>query len=475
MADVFWVGTGSSNTWAAITPTNWSATSGGSIKVSAPTTTDRAIFDGNSGVGNSVLGANTTIQGLVCDGSVGTGAYAGTLTHNTGVTLTINTGAASSVRFSAGMTYTPATSTSIVTLTHTTGTANITSNGQKFAALNINGAGGTTQILDALQVNAVQNAILTVTNGIFDANGGAGGPFAVTSNLVLSTAANTRSLILGGLVKIGGNVGSNQNIWSISSAGTFTFTKNSANIEILAPTGTPTGWNFLAASFTYNNLTLDSASSNTGLIFNGSPTFSNLTINSGWGVQFSGGTTTTISNAFTWTGTQANPIIVASSAVTSVATISVASGACTMTWGGLQGITGSSAGGATFTATNTFNFGSNSGWSISPPADATTTLSAATVTTLNENAGTIGHGVVTTGGSTTSVPTSAFSFAGVAATGVVSNQLVGRSIVFDGNTTTNGLRGAAATILATSTSNTPTFTVGTLPATPASGDTFTVV
>jgi hypothetical protein len=73
------------------------------------------------------------------------------------------------------------------------------------------------------------------------------------------------------------------------------------------------------------------------------------------------------------------------------------------------------------------------------------------------------------------VPTSAFSFAGLAATGVVSNQFAGRTIIFDGNTTTAGLRGAAATILASSTSNTPTFTVVTLPATPASGDTFTVL
>ncbi len=106
------------------------------------------------------------------------------------------------------------------------------------------------------------------------------------------------------------------------------------------------------------------------LSITGANTFANFTANSGWGVSLPSANTTTVSNAFTWTGTQANPILLASSSPTAIATLSVPSGACTLTWGGLQGITAS--GGATFTATNTFNFGTNSGWSISAPADATT-------------------------------------------------------------------------------------------------------
>lgn len=82
----------------------------------------------------------------------------------------------------------------------------------------------------------------------------------------------------------------------------------------------------------------------------------------------------------------------------------------------------------------------------------------------------MGRGTVTTGGSTTSVPTSAFSPAGG-----VADQFKGRVIVFDNDTTTAALRGQAAVISASSNSATPTFTVSTLTTAPASGDTFAVI
>ncbi len=87
----------------------------------------------------------------------------------------------------------------------------------------------------------------------------------------------------------------------------------------------------------------------------------------------------------------------------------------------------------------------------------------------------IARGTVTTGASTTSVPTSAMTIAGSAASGVVADQFKDRVVLFDGDTTTAGLKGAQATISASSASNTPTLTVGTLPATPASGDLFSII
>jgi hypothetical protein len=101
--------------------------------------------------------------------------------------------------------------------------------------------------------------------------------------------------------------------------------------------------------------------------------------------------------------------------------------------------------------------------------------SAPAATDLSKTTNAIGRGTVTTGGSTTSVPTSALTLAGSAASGVVASQFVGRTILFDGNTTTAGLQGASASISASTASNTPTLTVGTLPATPASGDTFSII
>ncbi len=365
MANRFWVGGGSANTWAATGNTNWALTSGAANNASVPTTTDVAIFDSNSGVGNSVIGANITVQGLDCTG--GTGDYAGTITHNTSVTLTINTGAASSLRFSSGMTYTPASTTSIITFTHTTGTANITSNGKRLFALTINGVGGTTALLDALLVNAGQSAIFTLTNGIFDANG-----FAFTAILVSGSNSNTRSMIFGSAVTLGGNAVAAATIWNFSTTTGLTFTKNSANIEILAPTSSIAGLAFAGGGLTYNDLTLDITSNQTSLQITGGNTFAHLVNAGGWNLVLPSGATTTVSSAATWTGTQANPILVYSSSAGSLATLSCPSGTFTLTWGGLQGITAQ--GGATFTATNVFNHGSNSGWAITPPADSTTAV-----------------------------------------------------------------------------------------------------
>lgn len=88
----------------------------------------------------------------------------------------------------------------------------------------------------------------------------------------------------------------------------------------------------------------------------------------------------------------------------------------------------------------------------------------------------IGRGTVTTGASTTSVPSSALAIGGAAATGVVADQFKGRVVLFDGDTTTAGLRGASSAITANTASNTPTLTVDpALPATPASGDLFSIV
>lgn len=80
------------------------------------------------------------------------------------------------------------------------------------------------------------------------------------------------------------------------------------------------------------------------------------------------------------------------------------------------------------------------------------------------------RGTVTTGSSTTSITTSAFSPAGAAA-----DQFKGRIVIFDVDTATAALRGQATDITASSNSATPTFTVTALTTAPSSGDTFTVV
>jgi hypothetical protein len=364
MANRFWVGGGSANTWAATANTNWATTSGGANNATVPGTGDLAIFDGGSGTSNSVIGASITVQGVDCTG--GTGNYTGTITHNTGVTLTINTGAASSIRFNSSMTYTAASASSLITFSNTSGTANITCGGQKFWAITVNGVGGTVQQLDALLINAGASATLTITNGVFDCNSQ-----ALTANLISSSNSNTRSFLLGSGVTIGGNVANGATVWNFGTTTNLTFTKNSASITVLAPTSAIEQITF-SGPLTYNGITLNSSTEQTQLLFGGggSYTFASVSTNPGWSLAFTNNTTYNITAAFTWAGTQTVPMLV-SSTYPNPAIISCASGACTLKWGGLLGITGS--GGATFTATDTFNFGFNSGWSITAPADSALT------------------------------------------------------------------------------------------------------
>lgn len=80
------------------------------------------------------------------------------------------------------------------------------------------------------------------------------------------------------------------------------------------------------------------------------------------------------------------------------------------------------------------------------------------------------RGAVGSGSTTTSIVTSAMT----PATGAA-DQLKNRIVVFDNDTTTAALRGQVVQITASSASATPTLTVGTMVAAPASGDKFTVV
>ena len=83
----------------------------------------------------------------------------------------------------------------------------------------------------------------------------------------------------------------------------------------------------------------------------------------------------------------------------------------------------------------------------------------------------VAHGTCTTGASSTSIPTSAFTGPGVGAI----NQFVGRTMIFDSGTTTTALQGQATAITASTNSATPTFTVTALTTAPSSGDTFSIV
>lgn len=82
----FWVGGGSSNAWNATTPTNWSATSGGSNNASVPGASDDATFNGLGAAGNA---ASTVSANFSCLSLTFTSGYTATVTQNTGTVITI--------------------------------------------------------------------------------------------------------------------------------------------------------------------------------------------------------------------------------------------------------------------------------------------------------------------------------------------------------------------------------------------------
>jgi hypothetical protein len=379
MALRYWVGGGSSTNWNATGNTNWAATDGGAGNQSVPTTTDDVFFTASS-PSPAVISAAITVR------SVNFTGYTGTITHNASVTLTINTGSATSLLFSSGMTYTPAATTSLITFTHTSGTADITSNGKQLAGLTINGAGGTTRLLDDLSVDrAATNSTFTLTAGVFNANN-----FNVTATLFSSTNSNVRTITMGsGTWTLGAKATAGTSPWTTATTTNLTFNRNTANI-VIASNGLVGNRTFASGSLTYNGLTIDSNSALGTITFSGSPIFASLAVGAGNSIINS--SALTLQASPTWTGTPSMPIHLGSATPGSAVTITLTGGGTmTIEWGSIRDNTIS---GASAVGTNTINGGNTTGWSITPPSALTVASIVAGVwdepTADNVTAGTFG-------------------------------------------------------------------------------------
>ena len=115
---------------------------------------------------------------------------------------------------------------------------------------------------------------------------------------------------------------------------------------------------FAGGGRTYGTFSILANTARHGIVISGANTFGTLSIANGTWVQIPAGATTTISNAPTITGTSALPVSFQSSNINvGVATISVSSGTVAFDYTAFFGITGT--GGATFTATNSYDLGRN--------------------------------------------------------------------------------------------------------------------
>lgn len=134
---------------------------------------------------------------------------------------------------------------------------------------------------------------------------------------------------------------------------------------VLQGTGTFGGF-FQGGGMTYGTATFAGHSSIGGYALTGANTFATLNITAPNWVAFANGLTTTITNAFAWTGTLSDRIAIVSGSNVAVATIAIGSGTATLDYGILHNITAS--GGTARNATNTLNMGGNAWSSITAPA-----------------------------------------------------------------------------------------------------------
>lgn len=311
MADRYWVG--GTATWNATAGLNWASISGGTGGQAAPTSVDDVFFDsGSSSTYTVTIG---TAYAASCKSLTTSGAGVKTIAGGGTQTLTIS----GSMTLVAGTVW---SSTRRITF-NGTGSNTLTTNGTILNGdgilgipVNVNvGSGNTLTLGSALNTYA----ILTLTDGTFNANG-----FAVTCFSFDSNNSNTRALTLGGglwtLTMFGAGAA-----WDITATTNLTFTKGASNIEIAGNYSF-----FYGGGLTYNNVSWTYTAAWAGAYITGANTFSNLTFPSNASspaisvVEFNANQTVSGTLTLGTTNNAVNRIRVAAYGVTGQVTLTVA-------------------------------------------------------------------------------------------------------------------------------------------------------
>lgn len=225
--------------------------------------------------------------------------------------------------------------------------------------------GGTVTV--AATING-SNTIQSITMGAFGGtlDFSANNP-NVTMNTFNGSGSGTRTINLGsGTFTLVGTTGF---IWDFSTVTGLTFNAGTSTVLFSAtPTATRTiilgGKTFSTVSIAgWNNAFAIVMGSGGG---GASGTIGTFNLTAPAQLFFGYNTTHTITNAFNLAGTSTNQLFFSCEIDTLSSTISVATGSPTISWAGLRGMNFS--GGATFTATNSFDFKANTGITITPPA-----------------------------------------------------------------------------------------------------------
>ena len=256
MADRYWVG--GAGTWDATSTTNWSATSGGVVPASAPTSADNVIFDSAS---NATAYAVTVGTNAAClDVSI-SGPAAGNVTITSAATSVLNVygswfNAATGVAFST-------TTGAILQFAATTTGKTITTNNVNLGQLivNFNGVGGEWTFGSAFTVTTAGTVL---TAGSLNTNG-----YAYTGGTISSSGAGVRALTLGNsTLSLSGN-----SVISLASTN-LTFNADTSTINCTGAAIT-----FAGGDQTFYNVNFTSATAAINSVtINGNNDFNNLNV-----------------------------------------------------------------------------------------------------------------------------------------------------------------------------------------------------
>ena len=340
--------------WSA--PGAWSASPGSG---GTPGASDTApLATGDAVVLNSNSSGTFTIDTAISILSLDTTGFTGTLVQNA-VTLSVS-GPGNAWTVVTGMTYAPVSSSRVVQFTNTSGTTvNIDNGGKNFGGLTINGAGGVFSLVRDTTV--IAGGVLTLTAGHLNANNK-----NVSTGFFSSSNSNTRVLTMGtGTWTLTANQGS---ILDCTTSTGLTVNPDTARIVSSLTAGGGRNINSGGKSWPVIAIANTGAVS-TAVAFAGGGTWKNIEVTAPILMTFLGGTTTTITDSFDWSGTGAKIIQIETSATAGTAAILACSNPCTINWAAMRGIQWNGPG--LLNATNTVNLMGNTGGSLSitPPTN----------------------------------------------------------------------------------------------------------
>jgi hypothetical protein len=152
-------------------------------------------------------------------------------------------------------------------------------------------------------------------------------------------------------------------VWDCATTTNLTFNANGSTLAFSA-TGASTNRTWNTGGLTYNSVTVaEGTPARQFTVFGSGVTVATLAITGPITFNINGGHTLNVTNAFSLAGTPGTGGFLLKSSSTTTATISVPSGSVSFSWLAINAI--AFTGGATFTATNSFDLNGNTGISIS--------------------------------------------------------------------------------------------------------------